>query len=283
MPYTTELKLLSLDDNPLPVTLSYNSYALFLNILRNSSPKFAAELHEMDGPKPFTTATIFSGYHRKTGSISGTPGRLSLRLTFLSDEVFAQFLKSALEWSDRQLQLGSAHFKVEQVHLVDVNKPQKKFCSYEELLTTAVAEHSISLQFLSPAVFRSEGKRNVLFPEPQLVFGSLLNRWNAFSSIKLSADLLQCFNSQILLARYKLETGMLNFGNYQEAGFTGQCSFILGDKLLEQQMKAINALAEFAFYSGVGAKTTMGMGQTRRIKSGGTLSNRTRSYLKEER
>jgi CRISPR-associated endoribonuclease Cas6 len=32
------------------------------------------------------------------------------------------------------------------------------------------------------------------------------------------------------------------------------------------KLKALNALADFAFYCGTGAKTTMGMGQTRRIK-----------------
>jgi CRISPR-associated endoribonuclease Cas6 len=276
MPHVVELRLLSLDNNPLPATLGYNSYALFLNILRNSCPEFASELHETDGPKPFTTATILPGYQKKMSSIPETPRQLLLRLTFLTDEVFAQFLKSALEWDNRELQLGSARFKVEQVHLVDMDKPQKNFCSYEELLSAATSEHNIALHFLSPTVFRSEGKRNVLFPEPELVFGSLLNRWNAFSPVKLSTELQQCFSSQILLARYKLETGMLNFGNYQETGFTGRSSFILDDKLSEQQSRAINALADFALYSGIGAKTTMGMGQTRRIKIGGALSNRAR-------
>jgi len=283
MPYVMELRLLSLDNNPLPATLGYNSYALFLNILRNSAPEFAAELHQMDGPKPFTTATTSLAYQRKTTSTSETPNQLLLRLTFLTDEAVAYFLKSALEWDNRALQLGSAHFKVEQVRLLDVDRPKKNFCSYEELLSAATAEHSLAFHFLSPTAFRSEGKRNVLFPEPGLVFGSLLNRWNAFSPVKLETELQQCFDSQILLGRYKLETRMLNFGNYQETGFVGRCSFVLKDELSEQQLRTINALADFTLYSGVGAKTTMGMGQARRTTIGGAVPNRARGNLKEGR
>ena len=283
MPYIIELELTPLDNNPLPVTLSYNSYALFLNILRISAPALADRLHEIDGPKPFTTAVVFSADQRRARPISRSMKYLSLRLTFLSDEVFAYFLKSAMEWSTRELQLGSSHYQVKQVQLVDFDKPTKTFCSYEELLSAATVEHNITLHFLTPTAFRSEGKRNVLFPQPELIFGSLFNRWNAFSTIKIDADLQPCFSSDILLSRYKLETRMINFGNYQETGFTGQCSFILADVLAMEQVQHINALADFAVYSGVGAKTTMGMGQTRRIKSGSALSHRARYNIKQER
>ena len=283
MPHAVELELTPLDNNPLPTTLSYNSYALFLNILKNSAPELAARLHAIDGPKPFTTAVIFPAHQRRPSSISMSMKYLSLRLTFLSDEVFAYFLKSALEWSTRELQLGPSRFQVNQVQLLDVERPRKNFCSYEELLSAAKAEHNISLHFLSPTVFRSKGTRNTLFPQPELVFGSLLSRWNAFSPLKLDTKLQQCFEALILLARYRLQTAMLNFGSYQEAGFTGRCNYLLDNALTEEQLRSINALAEFAFYSGVGAKTTMGMGQARREKSGSALSNRTRSNTEKGR
>ena len=283
MPYSVELKLIPLDDNPLPVSLGYNSYALFLNILRDSVPELAAELHQMDGPKPFTTAAVLPGYQQRKGTAPESSNQFLLRLTFLADEVFAHFLKSALEWGSKALQLGPAHFKVEQVNLVDVHQPHKNFCSYEELLSQATSERHVTLHFLTPTAFRSEGKRNVLFPEPGLVFGSLLNRWNTLSSVKLNSELQQCFSSQILLARYKLETRMLNFGNYQETGFIGKCSFILVNELSEQQSKTINALADFAFYSGIGAKTTMGMGQVRRMRNASVILNRARSNSEEGR
>ncbi len=283
MPYAMELKLLPLNERPLPDALSYNSYALFLSILRNSAPTLATRLHELDGPKPFTVA-IMPPYHRGKRDVpAGMPAQLALRLTFLDDAVFTGFLKSALEWDNRKLQLGSAQFKAEQIRLVDMHKPRKSSSSYEELLSAATTERTIALHFLSPTVFRSKGTRNTLFPQSELVFGSLFNRWNAFSPLKLDTGLRQCFEAHILLARYRLQTAMLNFAGYQEAGFTGRCNYLLDNALTEEQLRSINALADFAFYSGVGAKTTMGMGQARREKSGSALSNRTGSNTEKGR
>lgn len=68
------------------------------------------------------------------------------------------------------------------------------------------------------------------------------------------------------LSRYKLQTRILHFINYQEVGFEGECSFEITDDTDEERLKWLNTLADFAFYCGTGAKTTMGMGQTRRIK-----------------
>jgi len=48
-------------------------------------------------------------------------------------------------------------------------------------------------------------------------------------------------------------------------GFVGKCTFRLKGHPSSDIIKALNTLADFAFYSGTGMKTTMGMGLTRRI------------------
>jgi CRISPR-associated endoribonuclease Cas6 len=121
------------------------------------------------------------------------------------------------------------------------------------------------MEFLSPTAFRSGGRRNVIFPDPGLVFGSYFNRWQAFSSVKLD-DTITSWFEKMIVARYQLETRFLDFGSYQEVGFSGRCRFLLNRNTPEEIVTGINALADFAFYCGTGAKTTMGMGQTRRVK-----------------
>ena len=50
-------------------------------------------------------------------------------------------------------------------------------------------------------------------------------------------------------------------------GVVGEVSYrIMGD-VEAIQIKQINALADFALYSGIGRKTTMGMGMGRRVRS----------------
>ena len=50
-------------------------------------------------------------------------------------------------------------------------------------------------------------------------------------------------------------------------GVVGEVTYrIMGD-IETTQIKQINALADFALYSGIGRKTTMGMGMGRRVRS----------------
>ena len=59
---------------------------------------------------------------------------------------------------------------------------------------------------------------------------------------------------------------MIDFGRYRQVGFLGDCRYIVDREAEEYLLQRLHALAEFAVYSGVGAKVTMGMGQVRRIE-----------------
>jgi CRISPR/Cas system endoribonuclease Cas6 (RAMP superfamily) len=67
-----------------------------------------------------------------------------------------------------------------------------------------------------------------------------------------------------------LETAFLSFGAYSETGCIGNTAYSFHE-VNAADLRAINALADFAEYAGVGAKTSMGMGQARRKHIGSTL------------
>jgi CRISPR-associated endoribonuclease Cas6 len=69
----------------------------------------------------------------------------------------------------------------------------------------------------------------------------------------------------IRVSGYRLKTGLLDFGTYRELGFQGDVSYEIDARAPDELVKTIQALGDFAFFSGVGAKTTMGMGQARRM------------------
>jgi CRISPR-associated endoribonuclease Cas6 len=57
---------------------------------------------------------------------------------------------------------------------------------------------------------------------------------------------------------------MLRFRRSYQIGFTGRVTYgLMADNEIARAQ--LNALADAALYLGVGYKTTMGMGQTRRI------------------
>jgi CRISPR-associated endoribonuclease Cas6 len=116
----------------------------------------------------------------------------------------------------------------------------------------------------------------VPLPLPDLVFGSLLRNWNQFSpSSFVEANLLKEICSHHLEMTHHRITSQLarlvfqrDDGQYRTMtfpGFVGSCSFRLVELHDRTVIKTLNALADFAFYAGVGAKTTMGFGVARRV------------------
>ena len=265
MIYSVVLNLESLADAEISANLGHHALALFLGLIRRVDEPLSQRLHSMEGLKPFTVSPLQGKFTRKKGSIAIRSGaQCWLRFTALEDSVFARLMDAFLR-SEPRAWLEQAEFRIVDVVTHPQGSPWAGFASFEQMLESAAAERKISLQFTSPTVFRSGGTRNVAFPTPELVFGSLYNKWNSFSGENLGSGSLDAIQNNVLMSRYKLETKMLDFNGYQELGFLGHCEYTLSDRLSDESLKALNALADFAFFCGTGAKTTMGMGQTRRL------------------
>lgn len=260
----------------------YQAYAAFLNLLRSSDCNYAESLHNVNGAKPFTLSYNVDRARGRQGISSYKGGKETyLRVTFLNGEAFARFLDGTVKWGKQPLEIGDCRFRLGEIITVTGKEPLVAFQTYHDILESAQAERNIRLDFMTPTAFRSGGKRNVLFPEPQLIFGSYLNRWQAFSPVSISDSISSCFE-WLIVARYRLRTQILDFGSYQEVGFTGECHFELDRNVSEEAAIILNALADFALYCGSGAKTTMGMGQTRRLRDAGSLSGRAGGYYQKE-
>jgi len=263
--YAVLLQLKADGDVIVSPTQGHHAYGLFMALIRRSSVSMAEELHASDSMKPFTISPLQGKFQRAAKNLKIIGGyEYSIRLTFLKEDVFAYFMDAALKAASQPVRLESAIFHIDHVVLHHEDSPLCHHQSYEELFTESASERKIRLQFLSPTAFRSGGKRNVLFPEASLAFGSYLSKWQHFSPIKVDEHTAE-FLEQIIVARYKLNTHILHFNAYQETGFEGECTFEVPADFDEGSLKTINTLADFAFYCGTGAKTTMGMGQTRRV------------------
>lgn len=264
--YSVKVTLRPLQEAVISPAHGYQLNALLLKILRLSAPAVAEELHDSDSAKPFTVSLLQGRSAPGERGFRVSPeSAYNWRLTFLKSEIFTHFLAGALKWESQPAEVGPATFLMEEINPALPRDYLTGFSSYGAILDHASARYQIEMEFLSPTAFRSSGKRNVIFPDPSLVFGSYFNRWQAFSPVKLD-DALTLWLEKMLVARYRLETRILDFGSYQEVGFSGRCRFLLDKSTPQEVVIGINALADFAFYCGTGAKTTMGMGQTRRVK-----------------
>jgi CRISPR-associated endoribonuclease Cas6 len=99
-------------------------------------------------------------------------------------------------------------------------------------------------------------------------FQSWVNKWNAFAPIKLDRTEILAFITEYgQVTSITTKSRALNFGKHTEIGWVGTyaCVFYPEDSLDPDLLRVVNCLAAFAFYCGTGYKTTMGMGQTRRV------------------
>jgi len=246
----------------IPLAHGYHAYSLFLNIIRTSDPALAEKLHAGEQVKPFTVSILNGKMPRNGAQFTISPDVIfSLRLTFMDSDIFSHFLDGAMRWGDKPIEIAGVPFRVEEVVTAPREDIPVSFESFQGILDAAYNSRQIDLEFITPTVFRSGGKRNNIFPEPTLVIGSYLNKWQALSPVRLDSDLNSYFD-KINIIRYRLESKIWDFGSYQEVGFTGVCRFEIDKNIPDDKVVLINALANFAQFCGTGAKTTMGMGQT---------------------
>ncbi len=279
MLYSIVVKFRSETDATIPSTRGYYAYALFLDLIRQANPAAAEKLHDLEGPKPLTLSPLQGKLRGEKGSIRLAADDIYwMRLTFLQEDVFANFLDAALKAGDRVLHLNQALLRIHEIQTAPGSSHMCRFETFEELVLSAGAGRQLRFEFLSPTAFRSGGKRNVLLPEPRLVFTGYFVKWQSLSPIKLPDNLLALADKGLRLTQHKMETRMLNFGSYQEAGFEGRCTIEIAEELPEEAVRSFNALASFAFYCGTGAKTTMGMGQTRRLDDVRSVPGGARGY-----
>jgi CRISPR-associated endoribonuclease Cas6 len=187
-----------------------------------------------------------------------------LRFTTLTREVFNALSDSLLRHfaAGERLQIGRETFRLTRIVLDGVDDQLVGMSDYSRLFSLAPTRR-FAFRFLTPTTFRV-GDANLPLPVPQSVFRGLWQKWNAFAppDLRMTHEVLTAAEKCVLPNAFRLRTGVHEMREGKIIGFLGDCSFELLGKVEEATTRAIAALSRFAFFAGVGAKTTMGLGQT---------------------
>jgi CRISPR-associated endoribonuclease Cas6 len=264
MLYSTVLELRAVADTVLPPHYGYQAYGLVLHLLEQASPSLAEAVHSAQA-KPLAVAVLGPPWPiAPREHLLSAGALLSVRVSCLSDEVFATLAEAVLAHPPgKPLSMGDA--LLEPVRLA-TNSKESRWAgqvSLETALETAKPLPSLRLRFLTPTTFRSKGRRNVMFPLPELVLGGYFRRWQQVGGPALPGSLVDVLQSSTVVARYSLRSGMVDFSSYQEAGFVGYCELRLTGKGDGGLLRTLQALGTLATFTGTGAKTAMGLGLTR--------------------
>ncbi len=245
--------------------LGREAHALFLDLVRRADPALADTLHQPRGDKPFTVSVPSPVSRERAG------GRPYLRLTTFDTHLSQVLTEEILPNLPREVRLGAAHFEVGEPITDNAKHPWAGTTDVGALVDKWFdaghrVEKRFTLEFASPTAYR-QIHRNILVPNPAGIFPGYLAAWNANCQPRFEEDLIALVQAEVSISRYTLKTETVDFGEYREAGWTGQCSYTIFSEEVALR-RVVQLLSDFAFYCGTGYKTTQGMGQTRRVERG---------------
>jgi len=283
MPYAIVIHAFPRTDLPVAHAQGKILHGLFYELLQKASIAKGDEVHSIAGLKPFSTALLLTERQRRAEAIRAGE-ELKIRFTFLDDTIYPLLARYFLSTPNLSFDLVRTELTVTRI----LSTPQSGeewagYASFEEIRTRASTEEKqFTFQFVTPTFFKRSGGPTypdllVPLPLPDLVFGSLLRNWNQFSpSSFVEANLLKEICSHHLeITQHRITSQMARLvfqrddGQYRTMtfpGFVGSCSFRVVELHDQTIIQTLNTLADFAFFSGVGAKATMGMGVTHRVQ-----------------
>ena len=121
----------------------------------------------------------------------------------------------------------------------------------------------VKLLFTAATTFKSNG-RSLALPLPVQTFLSLANRWNAFSNQPIEVAFGEWLEQNVSISSYELKSELIWLEGSPTGpklvGFRGWCEYVSFSSD-EEWNYLLDLLARFAFFSGIGYKTTWGFGQ----------------------
>lgn len=120
----------------------------------------------------------------------------------------------------------------------------------------------VSIEFLTPASFKTD-RLYQIFPSAELLINNLLHRWNSYSEKFLidDKDAVEALMHGIRISGYDLRSCHYRVKDVSIPSFKGEVSF--QKKLSLSIAELFHALLQFSEYSGIGIKTSLGMGAAR--------------------
>lgn len=251
------------------------NYANVLSCIQSVDPTLSQMIHDgEDGPKPITCSGLLDErgqecpLNRDGTSVRGGAA-YKVRITGLLPNVTAALARVLGEDPPEEWTIADHCFNVTSTTCDPAVDPWTGHDSYEELAAQQLLQHGqverkVRLLFASPTSFKSKGM-HLPVPLPNLVFGSLVERWNHFSPVTLSPEMRRFGEEAVALSNY--EFGSRTVGQKGKGAIIGGVgratySALGGDRYW---LASMQMLADFALYSGVGVKTTTGMGQVKKM------------------
>ncbi len=269
------LKLTAQNGGTLHSTVGELAHAAFYATLHAADPELARRLHDAPSRKGFALSPLH-GYgqspaDRRFHINPGQPGWL--RLCLLDDELFGTFMRHLMTLRQPVLHIGAVRLAISEVLGVPGSHPWVGYTTVAELRALNEAPRRWTLEFFSPTAIRwgqaNDGTRRVeVFPQPRPAIASLRSRWDRLAGEQWGKEFEEWVERNIVVGRvHQWQTEPIRYKQNIYIGGVGKLDYHLLDKSNSTSSHAnvahFNRLLHLAFYTGIGYKTTHGLGQVR--------------------
>lgn len=219
--------------------------------------------------RPFTVSTLHGRFANRQLDLDA---EYNLRFTGLNKAVTDSFVSAYKPGGSlapgAMVDLDFLEFEVKSLYTEKGSHTLADSTNYQDLLSASLldpepAPRRVSFHFASATAFMRNGKTHP-YPMPDLVFGNLLERWNAFAPVAFPAEAKRYAVECLVPRNFEIKSRTINVAGGIQTGFYGKVSF-LAATYERYWMSLIHTLAQYSYYSSVGIKTAMGMGQCRKI------------------
>lgn len=293
--YSSVIKLTTLRPATLTHFSGQHAHAAFLDIVRAVDETLSAQLHDINARKPFTVSPIMGlpkekqagpkeGKNGTTGLYLREGWQCWLRVTMLDDVLFRVFLESFLnpgldqakqhhlpkQQRRRELpaiRIGDAEFLISEILTTPGSHPWAGYVSLDDLLKRLdePASDKFRFELHTPTAFGWKDNLVATMPTPALVFGNLARAWDMFTGQKQAKVVENYATETLLYSNFNLRTEHMTLHNKTQLGAVGRFEFIRTTRQDDPLARALNLLADLAFFTGLGRKTTQGMGMASRL------------------
>lgn len=209
--------------------------------------EYAAKLHK-SGLKPYSQYVAYDYSQKNYKWIINTlekeaKEKIAERILNFPDEyIYIQHKQSKMEVIEKKLERTTTYLELSNEYFLQKD-PQRK----------------VKIKFLTPTSFKVADEYQI-FPSVTHLYKSVFNKWNSFyEDVSLDDEqVLEHLITHTRLIGYDLRSARFYLENAKIPSFTGDIFlYIAGPESLVRVANLLFALAE---YSGVGVKTSLGMG-----------------------
>lgn len=274
------LKLTALQPGFLTGSVAEKAHAAFYAMIAAVDAELSAQMHDAQERAAFTLSPLMGlgqpppGRQNQGDGVavqSGDEGRL--RVTLLDDRLFAIMVKRLLANTQPQIQLGGIACTITEVLGAAESHPWAGYTTLDALAGQQTAASRWVLDFASPTAIRwgeaANGTRRVeIFPLPRMALAGVRTRWDRLSGQQWGRAFEEWVERNVVVGRiWHWQSATVAFQRQLYTGGLGKLEYRLLDTSDVQAACHLNRLLHFAFYTGIGTKTTHGLGQVRVLES----------------